>query len=161
MRFFCSEGKNIDNLIFLGEIFQTQTLFICTVCLTSQPTPWFQPQQTYQHHVILLFKTKRKQFSGPEVRGTRPVLVTFENFKDRETVLRLAKTLKKANIHVTEDLSRRTRECRSVKNLKSICFVLKTSLIRAELRKFLRQIKKINPEKNCFLVIFDILITIT
>ena len=51
-------------------------------------------------------------FSGPEVRGTRPVLVTFENFKDRETVLRLAKVLKKANIHVTEDLSRRTRESR-------------------------------------------------
>ena len=49
---------------------------------------------------------------GPEVRGTRPVLVTFENFKDRETVLRMAKTLKKANIHVTEDLSRRTRESR-------------------------------------------------
>ncbi len=27
-------------------------------------------------------------FSGPEVRGTRPVLVTFENFKDRDEVLR-------------------------------------------------------------------------
>jgi hypothetical protein len=26
--------------------------------------------------------------SGPEVRGTRPVLVTFENFKDRDEVLR-------------------------------------------------------------------------
>ena len=25
---------------------------------------------------------------GPEVRGTRPVLVTFENFKDRDEVLR-------------------------------------------------------------------------
>ena len=27
-------------------------------------------------------------YSGPEVRGTRPVLVTFESFKDRDEVLR-------------------------------------------------------------------------
>ena len=27
-------------------------------------------------------------YSGPEVRGTRPVLVTFETFKDRDEVLR-------------------------------------------------------------------------
>ena len=60
--------------------------------------------------------------SGPEVRGCRPVLVTFESFKDRETVLRLAKVLKKANVIVTEDLSKRTRESRQ------------------ELRKFMRQV---------------------
>ena len=29
-----------------------------------------------------------KKCEGPEVRGTRPVLVTFENFKDRDEVLR-------------------------------------------------------------------------
>lgn len=71
--------------------------------------------------------------TGPEVRGCRPVLVTFETFKDRETVLRLAKVLKKANLIVTEDLSKRTRECRQ------------------ELRKFMRQIKRANPEKACYL----------
>ena len=60
--------------------------------------------------------------TGPEVRGCRPVLVTFETFKDRETVLRLAKVLKKANVIVTEDLSKRTRESRQ------------------ELRKFMRQV---------------------
>ena len=61
--------------------------------------------------------------SGPEVRGCRPVLVTFETFKDRETVFRQAKMLKKgANIDVTEDLSKRTREN------------------RAELRKFMRKV---------------------
>ena len=50
---------------------------------------------------------------GPDVHGTRPVLVTFETFKDRETVLKLAKTLsKKAKINVSEDLSKRTREAR-------------------------------------------------
>ena len=73
-------------------------------------------------------------FSGPDVRNTRPVLVTFEAFKDRETVLRQAKNLKKnAGIDVTEDLSKRTRESRQ------------------ELRKFMRKIKRTNPEKNCFL----------
>ena len=78
-------------------------------------------------------------YSGPEVRGTRPVLVTFETFKDREEVLRKvssvgfkefvsiillsqARLLKKANVHVEEDLSKRTREN------------------RAELRKFMRQV---------------------
>jgi len=71
--------------------------------------------------------------TGPDVRGCRPVLVTFETFKDRETVLRLAKVLKKANVIVTEDLSKRTRENRQ------------------ELRKFLRQIKRVNPEKSCYL----------
>ena len=60
--------------------------------------------------------------TGPEVRGCRPVLCTFETFKDRETVLRSAKTLKKANVIVTEDLSKRTRESRQ------------------ELRKFMRQV---------------------
>ena len=51
------------------------------------------------------------------------MLVTFETFKDRETVFRQAKMLKKgANIDVTEDLSKRTREN------------------RAELRKFMRKV---------------------
>ncbi|XP_023325625.1 uncharacterized protein LOC111699245 [Eurytemora carolleeae] len=72
-------------------------------------------------------------FTGPDVRGTRPVLVTFESFKDRDEVLRKARMLKKANIHVEEDLSKRTRENRN------------------ELRKFMRQIRKANPERNCFL----------
>ena len=62
--------------------------------------------------------------TGPEVRGCRPVLVTFETFKDRETVLRMAKVLKKANVIVTEDLSKRTRESRQ------------------ELRKFMRQVRQ-------------------
>ena len=40
---------------------------------------------------------------------------------------------KKANVIVTEDLSKRTRESRQ------------------ELRKFMRQIKRVNPEKACYL----------
>ena len=36
----------------------------------------------------------------------RPVLVTFEDFTDRENVLRKAGMLRGSNIHVTEDMSR-------------------------------------------------------
>jgi hypothetical protein len=31
---------------------------------------------------------RQQTCAGPEVRGTRPVLVTFESFKDRDEVLR-------------------------------------------------------------------------
>ena len=45
--------------------------------------------------------------TGPDVIGCRPVVVTFEEFKDREEVLRKAGMLKASNnIHVTEDMSR-------------------------------------------------------
>ena len=37
-------------------------------------------------------------YSGPEVRGTRPVLVTFESFKDRDEVLRKVFVKLNANI---------------------------------------------------------------
>ncbi len=80
---------------------------------------------------VLQTKTKNEKTSGkffllgPEVRGCRPVLVTFETFKDRETVLRQAKVLKKAaNIDITEDLSKKTRENRQ------------------ELRKFMRKVSQ-------------------
>ena len=71
--------------------------------------------------------------AGPEVQGYRPVLVTFENFKDREDVLRNSKVLRRSSVTVTEDLSKRTRESRQ------------------ELRKFMRNVKRTAPEKLCFL----------
>ena len=70
---------------------------------------------------------------GPEISGSRPVLVTFENFKDREEVLRKGNLLKGSNIHISEDLSKRTRES------------------RAELRKYMRKVKKLNPDATCFM----------
>lgn len=63
------------------------------------------------------------------MHGCRPSLVTFETFKDREDVLKNAKALMRSNVTVTEDLSKRTRESRQ------------------ELRKFMREIKKRNPER--------------
>ena len=67
------------------------------------------------------------------MQGCRPILVTFESFKDREDVLKNSKFLRKSQVTVTEDLSKRTRESRQ------------------ELRKFMRSIKKSNPERRCFL----------
>ena len=65
--------------------------------------------------------------------GSKPVLVTFENFKDREDILRKGNLLKGSNIHITEDLSKRTRESRN------------------ELRKYMRKVKRNNPSASCFL----------
>lgn len=65
--------------------------------------------------------------------GSRPVLVTFEVFKDREEVLRKGNMLKGSNIHIGEDMSKRIRES------------------RGELRKYMRKIKKANPEATCFM----------
>ena len=44
--------------------------------------------------------------TGPEVLGCRPVLATFQEWKDRDEVLRKAGVFKGNNIHVTEDMSR-------------------------------------------------------
>ena len=64
-------------------------------------------------------------YTGPEVSGSRPVLVTFETFKDREEVilnsslillqvLRKGNLLKGSNIHISEDISKRVRESRCI-----------------------------------------------
>ena len=37
-------------------------------------------------------------YTGPEVQGCRPVLVTFENFKDKEDVFQASKLLRKSII---------------------------------------------------------------
>ena len=81
----------------------------------------------------LVITTASRMFTGPEVSGCRPVLVTFEEFKDREEVLKKSQCIKKPTISVTEDLSKRTRETRQ------------------ELRKYVRHVKRINPEKRCSL----------
>jgi len=69
--------------------------------------------------------------TGPEVRGSRPILVAFLNFKDREEIFTKSKLLKSSNIYVSEDLSRKTREHRN------------------ELQKYMRRIKTKAPQKKC------------
>ena len=72
-------------------------------------------------------------FPGPQVHGCKPVLVVFEEFKDRENVLKNAKVLTNSVVTVTEDFPKRTRETRQ------------------KLRKLMRRMKKANPTKQCFL----------
>ena len=78
-----------------------------------------------------------RMFTGPKVMGCRPDLVTFESFTDREDVLQSSLvTMGRSSVSVTEDFSQKTREARQ------------------ELKKFVRQVRKINPEKRC-LVKYD------
>ncbi|XP_023320157.1 coiled-coil domain-containing protein 171 [Eurytemora carolleeae] len=74
-----------------------------------------------------------RMYTGPEVSGSRPVLVTFEQFKDREEVFRKGNMLKGSSIHLGEDLSKRTRESRT------------------ELRKYMRKVKRGDPSAACFI----------
>merc|ERR1719397_1771099 len=70
---------------------------------------------------------------GPAVSGRRPVIVTFENFKDREAVLRRADYLKKCNMQLTEDFSKSVREQ------------------RAHLARFMKNWKRQSPKSYAFL----------
>ncbi len=54
----------------------------------------------------LVITKATRMYSGPEVSGCRPVVITFEDFKDKEEVLRKAGMLRSSNIHITEDMSR-------------------------------------------------------
>ena len=71
---------------------------------------------------------------GPEVRGCRPVLVTFSYYKDREEIFQKSKLLQtNCSILVTEDMSKKTREA------------------RYELQKFLVKLARSRPSKKAFI----------
>ena len=71
---------------------------------------------------------------GPEVRGCRPVLVTFSYFRDREEIFQKSKLLQtNCSILVTEDMSKKTREA------------------RYELQKFLVKLARSRPSKKAFI----------
>ena len=68
---------------------------------------------------------------GPEVKGCRPILVTFSYFKDRNEVFTKSKLLKTCStIMITEDMSKKTRKA------------------RYELQKYLVNLAKSNPSKK-------------
>ena len=122
------ETNKKNNLIFYGipnEINEKEPLLILKV------------KELIKTHMKIRrdisITTATRMYTGPEVLGTRPVCVTFEEFRDREEILKNSKLLKKPTISVTEDLSKRTR------------------IARQELRKFMRHVKRVNPEKRCLL----------
>ena len=70
---------------------------------------------------------------GPDIVGCRPVMVTFESFKDREDVFLKSQMMIGSWIYVTEDLSRH---------------IIKA---RKELRKFMVIVKSNSPRTRCYL----------
>ena len=85
---------------------------------------------TREVHIEVAVRMKK----GPEVRGCRPVLVTFSYFKDREEIFQKSKLLQtNCSILVTEDMSKKTREA------------------RYELQKFLVKLARSKPSKKCFI----------
>ena len=75
-----------------------------------------------------------RMMKGPEVRGCRPVLVTFSYYKDREEIFQKSKLLQtNCSILVSEDMSKKTREA------------------RYELQKFLVKLARSRPSKKCFI----------
>ena len=81
-----------------------------------------------------------RMLTGPEVRGCRPILIHFANWKDREEVLAKSRLLRGTNIYVTEDLSRKIREHRNELNkfMREVCvFRVPITFIQPELTYFL------------------------
>ena len=74
-----------------------------------------------------------RMFNGPEINNCQPIVVTFEEFQDKDEVLKIAKLRKYSGFSITEDLSKKTREARQ------------------QLRKFMREMKRNSPEKRCFM----------
>ena len=52
----------------------------------------------------VIISSASRLYTGPEVFGCRPTLVTFEEFRDREEVLKNSKLLKKPTISVTVNI---------------------------------------------------------
>ena len=76
-------------------------------------------------------ETAVRMMKGPEVKGCRPVLVTFSYFKDRMEIFQKSKLLQtNCSILVTEDMSKKTREA------------------RYELQKYLVKLARSRPSKK-------------
>ena len=73
-------------------------------------------------------------WNGPSFRGFKPILVSFQLFKDKEEILRKNNLLQKnTNMYVTEDFSRKVRKHRE------------------ELIKFAISLRKMEPSARCSL----------
>ena len=71
--------------------------------------------------------------TGSEVSGCRPVLVTFEKFGEREEVYKKSNLLKGSGLHISEDITRQTKDKRN------------------ELRNFMRDLKRKSPSTKYYL----------
>ena len=65
--------------------------------------------------------------TGPEVAGSRPVIVTFPTFPAREEIWKRAGRLAGSSLYISEDVTRRAKDSRT------------------ELRRFMREVKSVDP----------------
>jgi len=69
----------------------------------------------------------KRAATGTNIRGSKPVTVYFQNYSDKEEILRKTQFLSGSNIYIAEDFSKKVRDKRT------------------ELRKFMKQQKKRSP----------------
>ena len=81
---------------------------------------------------------------------SRPIVVTFEEFKDRDEVLRKAGLVKGGQVHVTEDMSRKVSHHH---HHHSVIKLYQVRESRQELRRFMRDARRSNPACVCRLAL--------
>ena len=127
-KMYDNEACKKNNLIFYGipreERETTKILMLKVKSIISM-------KLNIKRNVIVA--SVSRMFNGPEINNCQPIVVTFEEFNDKEEVLKIAKLKKFSGFSITEDLSKKTREARQ------------------ELRKFMREVKSNSPGKNCFI----------
>ena len=99
-------------------------------------------EQTIKHIMNVQMQVTReipltkviRLWNGPSFRGVKPILVSFQLYKDKEEILRKnSMLLKGTNIYVTEDFSRKVRKHREA------------------LLKYAREIRSKQPHLKCSL----------
>ncbi|XP_070560282.1 tropomyosin Tod p 1.0102-like [Ptychodera flava] len=83
--------------------------------------------------------------NAPSVRGSKPVVAMFRNYKDKEKALRKAYKLKHTNISISEDYTKRIRDIRG--KLSD----LRRSLVKAnkDVKAYLQYDKLVVKEAHC------------
>ena len=108
----------------------------------------FQDELNIQRQVTILGVSRAP--SGPDFQGCRPVLVTFQLFKDRFDVLAAARwdTLSHScHVYVTRHVPRAVGSKLSVTIAEE--FSRKSRDARQELRRYMREVRRNSPEKLC------------
>ncbi|CAB4067269.1 unnamed protein product [Lepeophtheirus salmonis] len=125
-----SSALSSNNLVFYG--------IKCDSGINESPAVVeAKVREVLVHHMHItrdvLIQRVRRSWNGPDIRGSKPITVSFDKWHDKEDVLRKGKLLRGSHIYVGEDFSKKVKEH------------------RAELMRFMREIKRRNPKVKCSL----------
>ena len=95
------------------------------------PTEEKETDKILMMKVVDIISSVSRIYTGPEVGNCHPILVTFEEFKEKEEIFRISKLKKFIGFSIREDLSKTEREARQHQ------------------RNFMMKVKRNNPEKIC------------